>query len=100
MPFKNVISFTMGEVKGSDQRGCDLISPECVVLFPRRVNTNPASIVAKAVRQYRRCRGTSVVNRASGLWVKWDAKEDMPESFNKIPEVTLAFWIIKIAATT
>jgi uncharacterized membrane-anchored protein len=24
----------------------------------------------------------------------------MPESFNKIPEVTLAFWIIKIAATT
>ena len=24
----------------------------------------------------------------------------MPESFNKVPEVTLAFWIIKIAATT
>ena len=24
----------------------------------------------------------------------------MPESFNKIPEVTLVFWIIKIAATT
>ena len=24
----------------------------------------------------------------------------MPESFNKIPEVTLAFWVIKIAATT
>src|ERR1700692_830829 len=24
----------------------------------------------------------------------------MPESFNKIPEVSLAFWIIKIAATT
>jgi uncharacterized membrane-anchored protein len=49
-----------------------------------------------------RCQGsgTSVVNRASGLWVKWDAKEDMPESFNKVPEVTLAFWIIKIAATT
>jgi uncharacterized membrane-anchored protein len=25
---------------------------------------------------------------------------DMPESLNKVPEVTLAFWIIKIAATT
>lgn len=25
---------------------------------------------------------------------------DMPRSFNKIPEVTLVFWIIKIAATT
>src|SRR5258708_4635570 len=25
---------------------------------------------------------------------------DMPESFNKVPEVTLAFWVIKIAATT
>src|SRR4051795_12091524 len=24
----------------------------------------------------------------------------MPESFNKVPEVTLVFWIIKIAATT
>src|SRR6202171_4575782 len=24
----------------------------------------------------------------------------MPESFNKVPEVTLTFWIIKIAATT
>src|ERR1700676_658222 len=24
----------------------------------------------------------------------------MPESFNKVPEVTLGFWIIKIAATT
>ena len=24
----------------------------------------------------------------------------MPESFNKVPEVTLAFWIVKIAATT
>ncbi|MEA2831630.1 MAG: hypothetical protein QOF22_2378, partial [Bradyrhizobium sp.] len=24
----------------------------------------------------------------------------MPESLNKVPEVTLAFWIIKIAATT
>ena len=24
----------------------------------------------------------------------------MPKSFNKIPEVTLVFWIIKIAATT
>ncbi len=24
----------------------------------------------------------------------------MPESFNKVPEVTLAFWIIKVAATT
>src|SRR4030081_990368 len=24
----------------------------------------------------------------------------MPESFNKVPEVTLSFWIIKIAATT
>jgi uncharacterized membrane-anchored protein len=24
----------------------------------------------------------------------------MPESFNKVPEVTIAFWIIKIAATT
>jgi uncharacterized membrane-anchored protein len=24
----------------------------------------------------------------------------MPESFNRVPEVTLAFWIIKIAATT
>jgi uncharacterized membrane-anchored protein len=31
---------------------------------------------------------------------KRDAKENMPESFNKIPEVTLVFWIIKIAATT
>jgi uncharacterized membrane-anchored protein len=27
-------------------------------------------------------------------------ERDMPESFNKIPQVTLAFWIIKIAATT
>src|SRR6202158_5546941 len=27
-------------------------------------------------------------------------ERDMPESFNKVPEVTLAFWIIKIAATT
>src|SRR5258708_8072095 len=25
---------------------------------------------------------------------------DMPESFNKVPEVTLAFWVIKIAAST
>jgi len=24
----------------------------------------------------------------------------MPESSNKVPEVTFAFWIIKIAATT
>jgi uncharacterized membrane-anchored protein len=31
--------------------------------------------------------------------VEQNAKE-MPESFNKVPEVTLAFWIIKIAATT
>jgi len=31
---------------------------------------------------------------------KRDVKENMPESFNKVPEVTLAFWIIKIAATT
>src|ERR1700687_1906635 len=28
------------------------------------------------------------------------AKKDMTESLNKVPEVTLAFWIIKIAATT
>jgi uncharacterized membrane-anchored protein len=27
-------------------------------------------------------------------------QREMPESFNKVPEVTLAFWIIKIAATT
>ena len=27
-------------------------------------------------------------------------RKRMPESFNKVPEVTLAFWIIKIAATT
>src|ERR1700686_3673317 len=27
-------------------------------------------------------------------------EKHMPESFNKVPEVTLAFWIIKIAATT
>src|SRR5882757_7094986 len=27
-------------------------------------------------------------------------RRNMPESFNKVPEVTLAFWIIKIAATT
>jgi uncharacterized membrane-anchored protein len=31
--------------------------------------------------------------------VEQNAKE-MPESFNKVPEGTLAFWIIKIAATT
>src|SRR5712671_5672490 len=29
-----------------------------------------------------------------------ECERDMPESFNKVPEVTLAFWIIKIAATT
>src|SRR6202043_582593 len=28
------------------------------------------------------------------------AKKDMTESLNKVPEVTLIFWIIKIAATT
>jgi len=29
-----------------------------------------------------------------------DTGKDMPDSPNKIPEVTLAFWIVKIAATT
>src|SRR5258706_2695000 len=29
-----------------------------------------------------------------------ECEREMPESFNKVPEVTLAFWIIKIAATT
>jgi uncharacterized membrane-anchored protein len=32
--------------------------------------------------------------------VEWNAKEKMPESSNKVPEITAAFWIIKIAATT
>ena len=27
-------------------------------------------------------------------------RKRMPESFNKVPEVILAFWIIRIAATT
>src|SRR5712664_148198 len=29
-----------------------------------------------------------------------ECEREMPESFNKVPEVTFAFWIIKIAATT
>src|SRR6266852_5041270 len=29
-----------------------------------------------------------------------ECEGDMPESLNEVPEVTLAFWIIKIAATT
>src|SRR5258707_6614573 len=29
-----------------------------------------------------------------------ECEREMPESFNKVPEVTLVFWIIKIAATT
>jgi Repeat of Unknown Function (DUF347) len=32
--------------------------------------------------------------------VEGNAKEKMPESSNKVPEITVAFWIIKIAATT
>src|SRR5258708_25128646 len=29
-----------------------------------------------------------------------ECEREMPESSNKVPEVTFAFWIIKIAATT
>jgi hypothetical protein len=34
----------------------------------------------------------------SSLWS--GTRKRMPESFNQVPEVTLAFWIIRIAATT
>jgi uncharacterized membrane-anchored protein len=48
------------------------------------LDTNLASTVATAVQRAGKARHQT----------------NMPASFNKVPEVTLAFWIIKIAATT
>ena len=47
-------------------------------------------------------RGTTERSRRAGVVSRQrrDTGNNMPESFNKVPEVTLVFWIIKIAATT
>jgi uncharacterized membrane-anchored protein len=44
--------------------------------------------------------GTAEQNRRAGVLAVSETRRSMPESFNKVPEVTLVFWIIKIAATT
>jgi uncharacterized membrane-anchored protein len=74
------------------------------IIFYTRVNINPALTVANAVRlaadlgiargKLNKGKLNKVVFRKTGR------ERNMPESLNKVPEVTLAFWIIKIAATT
>ena len=95
MPLTNVISFTMAEVKNGRPRvRLRAKNHRNAVGYFLRLNTNPAS----ALRW-----GPGVPGNAHGKLNKrprGQAARDMPESFNKIAEVTLAFWIIKIAATT
>jgi uncharacterized membrane-anchored protein len=67
------------------------------VIFYAGVNTNPASVIV-IVSARGRMRVCSRKVEQAALWSR--NSKVMPKSFSKVPEVTLSFWVIKIAATT